>query len=172
LKNRLFKLHSIITNLESEKYLEPHYSISLQKLVDYLFNNSAIYKIPEGFILRQKEKMRDFKKFYFSNHPNSQLKSMIGKIKITKDNKMRKVFSEERDSFDQSQPMNLSDNDMSTFRPKTRPGTKSNLQLNLSSQNWMLDSSKLTKPKPQTRKSNRKNMFNQSMYSSTKSPLF
>lgn len=59
-----------MTTMESEKYLEPHFSNGVESLIDYLFNNSSTYKIPEDFILRRRRKMRELKKMQFSRISN------------------------------------------------------------------------------------------------------
>jgi len=167
-EKRLFKLHSIVTTLESEKYLEPHYSISMDALVEFLFNNSSFYKIPEEFILKRKEKIRKLKKLHFVMTPKYSF-NQNGNVRSTKHEQGRKVFSEDRGSCNFSQPVNLSDNDISTTRPKTRPGTKPNIQINIENQSWMLEQSRTNKSKPQTRKSRRKpSMMNRSVNSSIK----
>ena len=65
-------------------------------------------------------------------------------------------MSEDRDSLDFSQPVELSELDKSASRPKTRPGVKTNLQLQLDSQNVIFNIQTSTKNKPQTGQHSRK----------------
>lgn len=62
-----------MTALESEKYLEPHFSIGMESMIEFLFNNSSLYKIPEEYILSKRRKMRQMKKIQFNRGTGSTI---------------------------------------------------------------------------------------------------